>query len=346
MLTFSKIPEPVQEFSFIVPLRSIVVLRITLKSNFVAPAIIQPKMDHWIKADGTIIPVSYQVMPLYIYLSPHALTSLTMSVHLPESLKTNDEIYSSVSFSRILNCSASLKLKVEDRSDTNNIFEQNISIEIPYSPKTPDPEGFENDGHNFIKSEQAAKILIGLAGLDMIPSKYLVAELILNLCDKGHQLADAPERQKFVNNLLRTKFFKNGVLLLAASHLINWVMVSLSISSGLQAVTGNKAKHQGMLQTWEDWLINLAGLDIEEPEHQSTNGIFNGEAGFESVISKLGVEPEKWFLYFVVGLMEVSPKLHSLLEQICANAPEIKKTGSKKKRVVKRILNEKGSLQR
>lgn len=346
MITFSNIADPIQEFSFSVPQTSVLILRICLKSNFIAPVVIQPVLQNWIKNDGTILEADYKVLPSYIYLSPHAPANITLTINLPEALNHGDELYTSVRFSGIKDCTAALKIKIDQSAPTVHFYEQNVDAAIPYPANSTGKSGTQHDEQSFIKSEQAAKILVGMSGLDLIPSRWLVAELAIHLCHIGYRKAALQQQKEFAANFRRTKLFKNGVLMLAASQFIHWVSVSLTISSGIQSVTGNKPKYNGMLNNWEGWLLNLAGVDIEESGLQSVNVLFSDHPDFETILKEIGVDPEQWFLYLVLGLMEVSPKIKTLLEQICSHLPDEKVIAVKKKKIPKKILNEKGSLQR
>ena len=149
-----------------------------------------------------------------------------------------------------------------------------------------------------------------------------------------------------ITDLQRTQFFKNGVLVVAGSQLIYWIRINLSLSSSLQLATGS-AQTLGMLQKWEEWFLNLIDKNIEAPDYELANVLFPQEDNQEAVLEKIGSEPENWFLFLVLGLIEISPRLNSIINQIVDKVPKqpVKKP-ARKGLTQKKVLKEKGSLKR
>ena len=329
----------------IVPLQSIVVLRITMRSAFVAPAVIQPRMDDWVNdSNADILPVHYNIMPAYIYLSPDSSTAITITLQIPVVVKDQDVIRSSIHFSGFQSCTVPIKITLEETNEVaDKIYEHKIDLTLPMS----DHKKGSKHTNGVVKPQQVAKVLAGMAALEVLPSKWLVSELVLAMLEKGLIAAEKEENKIFINKLTRTRLFKNGVLVISGSHFIHWTMIGLSVSSGLQGAMGKKEENSGMLRIWEQWLLNLAGDDIEAADYESIDTEFPAGNNYEAIVKKIGMEPEKWLLYIVLGLMQVSPRLHTIITQICAQVRDIKpKQSSTKRRKTKKVLNEKGSLQR
>jgi hypothetical protein len=178
-----------------------------------------------------------------------------------------------------------------------------------------------------------------------VPGKWLAAELILMLCVKGIQVTKQDENIELIKKLQSTKFFKNGVLIVSGSQIIHWIRVNNSISSGLQAIVGNK--NNGIINTWENLLLNLIENDIEKNKGLSGNQseIEIQHEDFGAVLEEIGNEPEKLFLYFLLGLMEVSPSINDVIRQVCAKVQESKIIKEREKKTnSKKVLNERGSL--
>ena len=197
-----------------------------------------------------------------------------------------------------------------------------------------------------LESEHISRILGSFTGLEIIPCKWLVAELILAVCAKGMSACKKEKNKMLITDLQRTQFFKNGVLVVAGSQLIYWIRINLSLSSSLQLATGS-AQTLGMLQKWEEWFLNLIDKNIEAPDYELANVLFPQEDNQEAVLEKIGSEPENWFLFLVLGLIEISPRLNSIINQIVDKVPKqpVKKP-ARKGLTQKKVLKEKGSLKR
>jgi len=342
MIRFTPIDDTINEISFSLPLKSMLVLRVLLKSNFLAPAVIQPTLNNWIANDGSIYPAQYKILPSHVYMSPGAEISITISVQIPEDVEEGSVIHSMIQFSGFKNSSVRIKLNVNGNNVQDHISEHALELTIPMSHANER----QHDDHVFFRSEQTAKIIGSLTGLEILPAKWLVAELVLAVCERGLHAAEQKETQVFIEKLRRTQFFKNGVLVTASSQFVHWIMISLSISSGLQAVSGSKLKTSRMLYSWEDWLFNLVDKDIEIPGH-ADNLQYKSEYTNEVIIEKLGMEPERWFLFLLLGLMQVSPRINSVIKQVADKVPDAQpQTEKKTNNRVKKVLKEKGSLQR
>lgn len=343
MIKFSQIDSSVNDISFSEPLKSLLVLRISLKSNFLAPAIIQPKINNWIRSDGSIFPVVYKILPAYIYISPGAEASMTITLQTPENIISGDVLQSVIQFSGYKNSSVKIKLTVCDNNNSNNdVREHSLELAVPFHSSTKD----NNEDVSLFRLEHAAKIMGSLAGLEIIPAKWLIVELVLSLCERGFYASEQKETQDLIDKLKRTQFFKNGVLAIASSQFLHWIMTGLSISSGIQAATGNNLNTTCILHFWEEWLFSLIDKDLEALDYSSIDLQFPNQNKNEEIIEKLGMEPERWFLFLLLGLIQISPRINSIIHQLANNIPKAKPKPVKKKNSAKKILKEKGSLQR
>lgn len=343
MINFFPLNDPRQSLYYQVPLNAILVFRIRLKSAFIAPAVIQPFIDDWVNNSGDIIPVQHKILPGYLYLAPGKTESITITLKMPVMLVAGDTIFSTIHFSGFKDCSSAININfTEAGAVEDQILERHIEIVLP---QTAGSSG--ENGHSAFQVRELNKVIGGMAALEVIPAKWLVAELVLVLIEKGFNAANTPAYAGLSGKLMQTRLYKNGVLILSGSQFIHWVMFGLSVSSGVQAVMGREKEAARMLYTWEQWLLGLADADIEAPDYDAIGLQFPQERSYEAVLEKVGMEPEKWLLYLVLGLMEVSPRIHAIIKQVCEKMKPPRKTAAtSSKKKVRKVTEEKGSLQR
>lgn len=147
----------------------------------------------------------------------------------------------------------------------------------------------------------------GLSGLEALPARWLVVELLLGLAGKGWQRSRTPGGEQLLAQLGRTRFFKNGVLAMASAQAPRWLSVSQSAAAAYHASVGGSPGQQGLLYFWEQWLWSVGNCSIPIAP-------FSGDATCEA----LGMDGDRWFGAIVLGLAEVSPRLNALLEAIAA----------------------------
>lgn len=337
-------PTNSKELIIEMPLNSLLVLRINLTSKFLAPAIIQPKIDDWVTFDGNILEARYIALPSYSYVSTGELLSITITLKLPPELKTGEKIQSAIRFSGFKDCDYKIMIQISESVTVDNeIVEHKLDIIIPFD-KEKQTNGIES---SLFQSEYISKILGSFTSLEIIPCKWLVAELIVAICTKGMSAHGNEKNKILIEDLQRTQFYKNGVLVVAGSQLIYWVKINLALSSSLQLASGGSVQPLGILQKWEELLLNLIDNDIEAPDYVSVDILFPEGDSPDILLEKIGTEPEKWFLFLVLGLLEISPRISSIIAQIAAKAPRqaVKKVAAKRL-PSKKVLKEKGSLKR
>ncbi|MCB9307825.1 MAG: hypothetical protein H6565_14610 [Lewinellaceae bacterium] len=343
MIYFSKIEDDEQPLRFTVSRGGMLVLRIALKSNFVAPAVLQPRLGDWVAADGTILEAKPRITPAYVYASPDSTTHITIAAPIPATAEPRQLWSSALHFSSYRQSGIKVLIEVVDADNAEgNIDEYFVDIAFPRER----PDAGEAGNNSINQTEQTARLLAMMAGLEVLPAKWLVAEMVLSLCERGMHVAEEEEYRVLAEKLAKTRFFKNAVLVFSSAQFVHWVLVGLSISSGLHAVTARKKRSSRMFHNWEEWLMNLAGHDIEKAGSGKEDLQFPQEQHYETVAGKIGMEPDKWLLYMLLGLMQVSPRQKEVITQLCEQAPDGKKAKPAGRRKPKDILNEKGSLQR
>lgn len=346
MIYFQQIEEDEQKWSYSLPPGANVILHIGLTSALSAPLVVQPTVSKWTGSEKPLEFV-HRFDPVYTYLVPKAHRSLSLSFEVPKDVQPGDEIRARLKFASIKDCSIDIVVSVTSPIDDSSfqLFERNEEIQLPLET------GSSNEGAKeepTFTNESLMNLMKGIEGFELLPSRWLVAEIILSLCESGYEIAQEPEKQEMIRNLQRTIFFKNGTMIVAGSQMINWLSISTSISSSLRSLTGQSGKGSGrMMQHWEKWLLNMIQADIENMESKGVEVEIDERPSFDVILSKIGGAPDRLFLYFILGVMEISPRIKSVLNQVCQGVPVGEAMDDEDPtQMFADILNEKGSLQR
>jgi len=186
-------------------------------------------------------------------------------------------------------------------------------------------------------------LAMGLPGLEGLPARWLAAELLLVLAEKGKERAQTQAGSQLLAQLGRTRFFKNGVLAQAAAQVPRWLAVSLSAASAYHASIGGLPGQQGMLYAWEQWLWSLVEADLFAGELPLKIRVPDFVGG--STVTALGGNADLWFGAWVLALAQVSPRFAAFLEAI-APASAAPAAPAASEPVFDDVLGEEKSIQR
>ena len=316
-----------------------VVIRLNVYSKMAAPAVLQPALDAWVLPDGEPVETRLRVAPSYAYLSQGQEARLTLTLTVPPGLQPGDRLRGGLHFPGIGEESLPLELEITPSTDDIISLEHNISVILPLAGYEPD------DDPQSAGTKAIYTLLSGLAGMEVIPAKWVVAELLLKVCETGADYIKTEEGSQQLERISRLRFFKNGVLAFRGAHIVNWIMVGVTVSSGLYSALGDKTSHGRMLYTWEKWLYDLIDIDIE---NFSDEGLETNlpPPDVETTLTSLGMETERWFGCLLLGLVKLSPRIRSIVEQLADSAPDVETTEDIDDIVSNDVLSEKGSLQR
>ncbi|MEK6153630.1 hypothetical protein WIW50_10240 [Flavobacteriaceae bacterium 3-367] len=322
---------------------SLLILRVNLISNIIAPAVIQPNLDHWVRNDGTIYEADYGLEPVYSFLQTGGEAKLTFSIQLPKNLKKGNVLYGALNVPSSETYVFPIEIEVVSRTPkTKKAYHHTTRITIP-------PISLEEDqppSNSVLVSKSTIKLLAGLASLEVIPSKWIVSELVLSCCNLGYKYAITKNGSEALESLSRTRFFKNGVLIFQGTQFVQWIKLALSISSGINAFAEGKPKEAMILQHWEEWLFNLVDQDVESPEFKYREVAFPTPKDYKKVLDVMANDTEKWFSYFILGLGKLSPRIETVLKQLIEKVELPPPTKPKPKTKSRRVLKEKGSIMR
>ncbi len=339
MVNTRQIPMAAPSFSLKGQAGSFVVIRLNVYSKMPAPAVLQPSFDAWVLPDGEPIATRLRVAPTYAYVSQGQEARLTLTVTIPPGLSPGDRLRGGLHFPGIGEETLPLELEIIPATEPDVSAEHNISVILPLAGYEPD-EGPQSAGAKAIYT-----LLAGLAGLEVIPAKWVVAELLLKLCETGAEHMKTVEGADLLERISRLRLFKNGVLAFRGAHIVNWIMVGVTVSSGLYSALGDKSAHGRMLYTWEKWLFDLIDIDIENFTDEGL-AINLPPPDVENTLNSLGMETEQWFGCMLLGLVTLSPRIRAIVEQLANSVPEADISNRDVEVTPADVLSEKGSLQR
>lgn len=312
------------------------VLRLNVASRTVAPAVLRPELDAWVTAAGEVVETPLRVSPSYVYLAPGQEARITVSALLPGELAPGELLRGGLRFPGADELTVPLELEISDGPARDHY----LDLTVPLSPY--EPAGGERP--DVAATRAVSMLLVGLAGLEVVPARWVVAELLLTLCERGARRAETPAGAATLDRLSRLRFFKNGVLAFRGVHLPNWIMIGVTVSTGLNAALGGKGVQGRLLSTWERWLLDLIDIDLEQFDEEAPEVLLPPD--LDSSLARIGNEAEQWFGYLLLGLMEISPRLGAVLSALAEAAPPPVAGDAGEPAEVADVLSEEGSIHR
>lgn len=320
----------------------VLVIRLSVHSRMVAPAVASPALDDWVRGDGSIVPVDLNVAPAYSYLRPSDTARLTLTTALPDDLEIGEHLHGALRFPGIEEETLPIVVDVSAGGTTEAALDEHqVSVTLPLGRYD-----LGADGEPAGSSQAIVTLLAGLAGLEVIPARWLAAELITTVCEIGEARRKTEDGAAVLASLSRTRFMKNGALAFRGAHVTEWLLVGVTVSAGLHAAVSGTPSPGRMLHTWERWLLNLIDMDIETAADDA-HDVQLPPPPLEDTIKALGTDAERWFAALVLGLMRLSPRIDATLRALCDAVPETAAdTPQAQGTEAPDVLSEEGSLQR
>ncbi|MGB5661535.1 MAG: hypothetical protein WBO54_18850 [Thermoanaerobaculia bacterium] len=313
------------------------VIRLAITSRMVAPAVIRPRMEPWVLPSGDLVEVQASMAPAYVYIAPSQEARITLSAQVPGGIAAGEILRGGLSFPGAEDDPLPILLEITEGESTDH----SIHLTLPLSPY----EASENGHLDPAGAKAVSTLLAGLAGMEVIPARWIVAELLLTICEVGVEKARTEEGAEILARLSRLRFYKNGVLAFRGTHLPNWVMIGVTVSSGLHSALGGRDVGGRMLYTWEKWLFDLIDIDIENFADDGPQ-VLLPPPELDRSLAELGNEAEMWFGYLLLGLMEISPRIRAVLASLAEEAPAAVADQADDDPEISDVLGEEGSIQR
>lgn len=313
------------------------VLRLTVASRMVAPAVLRPELDAWVTAAGGAVETPPTIAPGYVYLTPGQEARITVSAGLPRSLAAGEVLRGGLRFPGVDDLTVPLELAIGEGPARDHYLHVTMPLS-PYEPGGDEPP-------DVAATRAVSTLLAGLAGLEVVPARWVVTELLLTICELGARLSETPAGGETLERLSRLRFFKNGVLAFRGAHLPTWIMIGVTVSTGLGAALGGKAVQGRLLYGWEKWLLDLIDIDLEDFEQEAAE-VLLPPPDLDASLARIGNEAEHWFGYLLLGLMDISPRLRAVLSALAASAPPPVASGPRQEADIDDVLSEDGSIYR
>ncbi len=289
-------------------------LRLSLRNEMNETVLAHPTLDDWVSDSGQIFSTVARLVPSYIYLERGREASQTVTVDIPSDLLPGQIFKSWLRFPGLQETAIPVKIEILPADSLPNKTE---AVELPLQVTLPLP-GEPNKLFALEPDPTTAGIfglIAGVLDLEKIPSRWLAAELLALLAQKGEEYAQTKAGGDLLARLKGTRFFQNGARAFVSAQLPVWISQSLSAASSVLVSQVGKGR---LLEIWERWLLNLAHTDLEAGA--SGKEISVPPLFAEGFADKMGGDGERWFGAIALGLAQVSPRIASILEA-CATAP-------------------------
>ena len=310
-----ELPPSITGASAKIPPGATLSLRLSLRNEMNETVLAHPTLDDWVSDSGQIFTTIERLAPSYIYLERGREASQTVTVDIPSDWQPGQIFKSWLRFPGLQETAIPLIIEIVPAASTPNKTE---AVELPVPVTLPLP-GEPNKLFALEPDPTTAGIfglIAGLMDLDKIPSRWLAAELLTILAQKGEEYAQTQAGGELLARLKGTRFFQNGARGVAIAQLPVWISQSLSAaSSALESQVGQRR----LLEIWERWLLNLAHTDLEAGA--SGKKISVPPLFAEGFADRMGGDGERWFGAIVLGLAAVSPRIAGMLEACATGTP-------------------------
>lgn len=296
---------------------STVVLRISYRNPLNKAMLLRPTLDDWLVDGDLVVSTSPSFDPSYIYLFSGSDASQIMTIPIPKDLSPCQTLKTWLRFPGI-----------EEEAIPMDIEIIPVSLEQPQIVDLPLDVTFGVSGKTNASSHSVDPTTAGILGLmsgiidlDKIPTRFLVAELLIIIAHKGEEYARTLPGSSLLEQLKHTVFFKNGTIAFTQAQLLSWISESMAIANAILFGTTQTPQKQGLLYIWQQWLLSLIDTDVEAKEIGKQ--IFVPPFELEAVVMELGMDAERWFGDILLGLAQLSPRIAQILRAI-ALAPSIR----------------------
>jgi hypothetical protein len=337
------------KISYAVTPGSKMLLHITISNTFSAPMVIQPSIKPLASEKNETAVIDCTFHPVYNYIPSTGKDELLCELDIPKSIPPNTTIKYMLNFSGVKHCSVELEFTIAEIEEDcfGQFYDRNLHVELPTHKEkvTKTAEASKSSASNLYMTS-VLKLLKGLEIIEKSPSRQFATEILLSLCEIGERMSAQEDKAAFIRKLKRSIFFKNGVLVVAGSQILNWLTIADVVSNSYANLAGQANAKKRLLSQWEQWFTELFSLDLEREEIDKIKKDEKETATFQHILQKIDSEPDRFFLFLILGLMEVSPKIRKLVEDVCSTINyQESETQNTPQKMYANVINEEGSLQ-
>jgi hypothetical protein len=290
------------------------VLQLLLQSQIAESWLFRPAIDDWVVDNGQILTMASHIDPSFVQLTCGKKVNQTVTIFIPSVLQPGKFLKSWLRFPAIAEESIPIEVEIsslEQEQDKHQVVEVCLSVTLPFNLE-------KNSLSSALEPTTAGTfgLMSGLIDLDKIPSRWLVAELLVILCQRGNEYVQTEPGKELLNQLKTTRLFQNGVSAFASAQIPIWIGNSLK---SMKTILGGES----LLSVWEQWLFSLVGADIQKVEQTSVSPV-----SAETILSKIGeaadctkrsaASGDRWFAGIVLGLAHSSLRIATTLSEIAS----------------------------
>ncbi|MGD1806732.1 hypothetical protein ACP6PL_15000 [Dapis sp. BLCC M126] len=291
---------------------STLVLQMSFQNWMQEAILLRPTLDDWVVDNANvIITASQRLEPPYIYLFSGSDGSETITISIPGDVLPGQRLKTWLRFPGIQEEAIPIDIEIIPVAQPlPQVVEFSLAINFPVS-------GEANSGFSHTFDATTAGIfglISGVIDLDKIPTRWLVAELLIVIAQKGEEYAQTLEGSRLLEQLKQTVFYKNGTVALTSAQLPGWISESLMIANTILGGSSQTPGTHRLLYIWERWLLSLVGIDVEAEEVGKQ--IFVPPFLAEVFVGKLGMDADHWFGSLLLGLSVLFPRIGKTLVAI------------------------------
>ena len=267
---------------------STLVLLLLLDTQIAEPLLFRPTLDDWLVDNGEVIFLPSSIEPPYLYLNKNRFTQ---KIILSIPLNWHGQILKSwLRFPAIQEEAISIHLEIlsPEQGKNKHHVEVALPVTLPFTAQKSLPSGVDKT------TAGCFGLISGVMDLDKIPSRWLAAELLAILCQKGEEYAQTESGRQLLDRLNTTSLFQNGAYAFASAQISSWIVDSLKSTN---IILGGHS----LLNVWQQWLLSLVPVDRSLPK------TFVPERS-----------ASRWFAGIVLGLAQISPKIAIKLKEIAS----------------------------
>lgn len=301
--------DSLQQIGLKLPPGSTLVLQISLRNRTGEAMLQRPTLDDWTANGDLVLAANQGLEPPYIYLFSGGDAHQKMTIPIPGESLPGQNLKTWLRFPGTAEEAIPIEFEIIPAGEPQ-VVEWPLSVTFPLGG-----EGNSYFSHSFDSTTAGILGLIsGVIDLDKIHTRWLAAELLVLIAQKGEEWARTLLGSKLLEGLKRTTFFKNGALALTLAKLPGWISESLAFSNSYLGGSTQTPGNQRLLYIWEQWLLSLVETDVETGEIGKE--IFVPPFLAEAAVAEMGVDGDRWFGDLLLGLAALSPRIGKILEAI------------------------------
>ena len=344
MIYFLPLDDPSGQYVFEISQGSALFINVNLTNNFATSILINAFLNLKTELHGNEQPIA-KVHSDPRYIRSKESTTVLFSFTIPVTINYFHTLTYIARFGDLPDCSILIIIQIK-KDQYNYIPELNdkrIHLKLPVLENFTI---YKNDLaiHTSYYTKLLHKILEGQMRLEQLRSSQLFSELMLTVCEIGLRASTKKKLSLRIHRIKRSTFFKNGVLVSAGTQILNWLKDQQTMLRQPILLNGSRQSME-IFNTWETWFKELFRNRFESEELTVFNDTAKGGLSFDALFQQIDQRPDQFFLFFTLGLMEISPQVKKMILHACSG---IENPDLEEKHITQQmfahVINENGSL--